>query len=266
MSILKPAKEVMKTARPLRSSLLFLSLFLGYWLAGFSWVDAACKALPMLLIALAGFCINDIFDQEQDRINHPDRTLAKYPALSKHVTTTYVLLFAGSVFTIALQDSSTDKFLWALFFILLSNYNFFKRSFPACKNVYISLAAALPAALLDSAYDGAFSAPILYCPFILAVFARELACDIPDIEGDGKTLANSFGPERSWYIATSIYVLAIMLTAIQAESLIGVVSALVGAASLALYVCAKVVFGWSEKTLIVFSGPTVVAPVVLLIS
>ena len=126
MVALTSIKNAVKTTRPFRSLLLFVVVIVGYVVVGFDWVDALVGALPMLSISLAGFCINDIFDQEQDRINHPDRALAKYPALTGSATTIYVCLFVASVILISMLDSPTERFAWAAFFILLSNYNFFK--------------------------------------------------------------------------------------------------------------------------------------------
>lgn len=222
--------------------------------------------MPMFFIAMSGFCINDILDQEQDRINHPDRTLVKYPALSKSVVTTYVVLFIGSIITIALQQSPIDKFIWSIFFVVLSNYSFFKRTFPIIKNIYIAIAAIFPVSILDLAHDEDISSPYLYIPFVLSIFARELAHDISDIDGDGQTLASMLGPTRSWYFVVFIYTLVIISVYVLGKSNIDTISAFVGAIGLVLYVLTMRQFNFPEHSLIIISGSIVVVPAVLLIN
>ncbi len=258
--------KVVKTARPLRSVLLFIAVSIGFLVVGVDWQDAIVRALPMLMISLAGFCINDIFDQEQDRINHPERTLAQYPALSKSVTAAYVVLLIASVLAISVQTSPTDKFIWALFFILLSNYSFFKRNIPSLKNAYVASAAALPVAILDLTHDGSLSSSLLYCPFLLSVFARELACDIPDIRGDEATLANWLGTDTSWRLVIGIYSLALAWTFALASARLHHVSAFLGSVALFLYILGSVRFKLTEKSLLIVTGPLVLAPAILLLS
>lgn len=258
--------QVLKTTRPLRSVLLALAVSAGFLIVGVEWQEAIFRALPMLLVSLAGFCINDIFDQEQDRINHPERTLAQYPALSRSVTAAYVVLLIASVLAISAQKSPTDKFIWAVFFILLSNYNFFKRNVPGLKNAYVAIAAALPLSILDMARDETLSAWLLYFPFLLSVFARELACDIPDIRGDEGTLASRLGTGRSWGLAVASYALALASTFALASVRLHYLSAIMGSIAFSLYVLGTVRFKLTEKSLLVVTGPLVLAPAVLLLN
>lgn len=261
-----PIKNAVKTTRPSRSLLLFIVVIVGYVVVGFDWRDALVGALPMLSISLAGFCINDIFDQELDRINHPDRTLAKYPALTSSATTIYVCLFVTSVLLISIQDSHTERFIWAIFFILLSNYNFFKRSFPIAKNAYVAIAACLPVSVLDLAHDERILSTLLYGPIFVAVFARELACDIPDIEGDTGTLAKKLSRKYSFQFVVFLYLMALALTFLLSTTNLATAASLVGLGALGLYLLARMVLGWPEKSLLVFSGTIAISPAFLIVS
>lgn len=259
-------RRALSTARPTRAFLLFAAVFLGFLYVQTPLLPAVFEAGPMLLIAAAGFCINDIFDQEQDRINHPERALSEFPALSHLVTTTYVFLFVGSILMIAIQPLPLVKFLWALLFIALSNYSFIKRNLPSLKNAYISLSSALPLAIIDFSSDGLFSSPWLFAPLVLAVFARELACDVPDIKGDGATIAVRLGEGTTLRIVFVCYAVSLSLLTIFSNSERQLVVAAIGWGLLALYSVFKSKFRWSERRLILFSGPLVICPAVLVLN
>lgn len=263
---LAPILNATKTARPMRSFLLFLAMIAGFRLIDIPLSEAFSRALPMLTVCLAGFCINDIFDQEQDRINHPERSLARFPALVGSVTTIYVCLFVTSVLLISLQDSPTERFAWSLFFILLSNYNFFKRTFPLIKNWFVAGAACLPVAILDFARDGQIADFLNYLPFFCIVFARELSCDIPDIEGDIGTLAKKLSKKYSVWLSNVIYIAAILLMFGLSSERLHIMALVSGAGSFTLYSVARTALGWPEKSLFIFSGSMAASAAVLIIS
>lgn len=254
------------TARPTRALLLFVAVFLGFLYVQTPLLQAAFQAVPMLLIAAAGFCINDIFDQEQDRINHPERALSEYPALSHLVTTTYVFLFVGSILMIAIQPLPLVKFLWSLLFIALSNYSFIKRNFPSLKNVYIAVSSTVPLAIVDYSSDRLISSPWLFGPLALAVFARELACDVPDIDGDDTTIAVRLGERTSSRLVFVFYTVSLSLLTTLSSGEREFVVAAIGWGLLGLYSVCKARYRWSERRLILFSAPLVVCPAVLVLN
>jgi|GEM_PF-3993067 len=246
--------------------MLFFAAFAGFLYVQIPLPSAAFQALPMLLITAAGFCINDIFDQEEDRINHPERALSEFPALSGLVTTTYIILFAGSILAIAVQSQPLHKFLWSLLFIALSNYSFIKRNFPYLKNFYIALSSALPLAIIDFASDEQFSAVGLYSPLVLAVFARELACDIPDITGDGATIASQLGRKTSSCLLVACYTASVGLLTILSDTEREFLATAVGWCMFALYLLFRAKQRWPERRLIIFSAPLVICPAVLVLN
>lgn len=259
-------RRAFTTARPARALLLFAAVLLGFLYVQTPLLPAVFQAAPMLLIAAAGFCINDVFDQEQDRINHPERALSEYPALSHLVTTTYIFLFVGSILIIAIQPLPLVKFLWSLLFIALSNYSFIKRNFPSLKNVYIALSSTVPLAIIDFTSDGLFSSPWLFGPLALAVFARELACDVPDISGDDATIAVRLGEGTSSGLVFACYAVSLSLLTILSNSERQFMIAAVGWGLLTLYSVFKSKYRWSERRLILFSAPLVICPAVLVLN
>ncbi|GLQ29317.1 hypothetical protein GCM10007927_41210 [Sulfitobacter pacificus] len=153
-----------------------------------------------------------------------------------------------------------------MLFIALSNYSFIKRNFPSLKNVYIALSSTLPLAIIDFSSDGLFSSPWLFAPLALAVFARELACDIPDINGDDATIAVRLGERMSSKSVFACYSVSLSLLTILSNSEREFVIPAVGWGLLALYLVFKVKYRWSERRLILFSAPLVICPAVLVLN
>lgn len=254
------------TTRPLSSLLLFLIVASAFVLAGRDWGSALFCASPMLTICLAGFCINDIFDQEMDRINHPDRTLANYPALSNSVLGLYVVLFLITLGLILVQETATVRFTWAVSFILLSNYSVFKRNFPLLKNAYIAVAVCVVGSILDEASEPALPIVVRYGPLFAANFAREMLLDIPDMRGDKDTLVLKLQPRRSLYLAMTLYFVALLLTVYFATTPTRYAIATAGFVCFLCYAIAKLKVGLHDHTLRPITAVLAAVPAVLVIT
>lgn len=259
-------KLAISTARPRSSISLYAGLTFGFWLNGVPALVALGQALPMLVICLAGFTINDIFDQETDRINHPDRALAQYPALSGPATTIYALLFVLAIVLILWQQDPLMKSVWALSFLLISNYNFLKKHLPAAKNLYMVLCTCVVVSTIDLSNDGNTVDLANYLPIGLSVFARELACDIHDIDGDGPTIAKLLGAWQSYCFVFILYFASLTLMLSWAITPIQVQFASLGVLCLLGYGFAL----WRpenlEKSQAALTGILVATPVALLVS
>jgi 4-hydroxybenzoate polyprenyltransferase len=219
----------------------------------------------MLTISLAGFCINDIFDQEMDRINHPGRALASYPALSSSVLSLYVVLFLVTLCLILLQDSSSDRFIWAISFILLSNYSAFKRYSPSLKNAYMAATACVVFSILDGASEHPLPIIIRYGPLFVANFAREVLLDIPDRRGDKNTLVSRLRPKRSLYLALSLCCVSLCVTMYFSTTMLELTMVIVGFLSLFCYVVARLKVGLKGQALRPLAGIMATVPAILII-
>lgn len=258
------AGAALTTTRPLPSFALFLTIALGFILAGRNWGGALIAALPMLPISLASFCINDIFDQETDRINHPDRALASYPALSNTALTLYVILFLISIGSIYLQDRPTDRFVWAIDFILLSNYSVFKRIFPLLKNVYIASSACIVFSILDISNENSLHVVFRYGPLFISTLAREIALDIPDARGDKGTLALKLNTRRSLLLTIALYLVALCTAFYLSITSVHLFASIAGFILFFCYALARLMLGWQENTLRPVSAGVATVPAVLI--
>jgi 4-hydroxybenzoate polyprenyltransferase len=173
-----------------------------------------------VLIAAAGYLINDYYDQEIDKINKPHK---KYPFTPRQTWNIYFPLNALAVFlgVVFLNIEMTFIFvvlpIWVLWF-----YSFTLKRMPIIGNLAIAtLAIWLPAGIIvlntvpeslsnnQSEIKG-FMLLLLGCSF-LTTFAREIIKDIQDIKGDEKMGVKTF---PSFVGKTFASILAIGLIAI----------------------------------------------------
>jgi len=258
--------KALRTTRPSRSLLLFVAMLSGQLAMQTDWFRAILSALTMLSIALAGFCANDIFDREEDRINHPERVLVDNPNLIHAATTLYIALFVCSVFLISIQHTNLERFIWALFFIFLSNYHFFKQCIPKAKNAYIGLAACFPASILDLADGEGLSHLTHYVPLFLIVFARELACDVPDVDGDSETLAKMLHGKNALRLVILIYLFALIMMAFQSRGTAEFLALVIAVGCFGAYLVARFAMKLDEKPLFILSGGMAVCSAFLIIN
>lgn len=265
MSLFNELTVAISSARPSRSLLLYATIITGFVLCGFKPTEASIRALPVLLIALSGFCINDIIDQESDRINHPERALAEFSSLTPAAMLLYVILFLLSLLCIQIQGDALIKFTWAIVLLLISNYSFLKRALPFAKDAYVGVAACFTLSVIDFSQDQRLSPLVMYAPLFISVFARELACDVADIRGDAATIASRLGQTRSAHLVHCLYFSALILALFLARSTEHVLAAIAGLFALTAYIYAKTE-GHKENSLYLLSGATMIAPAILVIN
>ncbi len=166
----------------------------------------------VVLIAAGGNVVNDIYDQEIDNVNKPDKKIVgKSISETKAWILFFVLTLSGIAlgYYLALEAKNTSFTLFHIFTpLLLWIYAAQLKKSPLLGNLAIAvLAACVPLVQLTFEYGamlGAYSEvlninvygnPILFMPewcFYLAVFAflstliREIIKDMEDIEGDQK--------------------------------------------------------------------------------
>ncbi len=154
-----------------------------------------------VLIAAAGYLINDYYDQEIDKINKPHK---KYPFTPRQTWNIYFPMNALGVFlgVVFLNIEMTFIFvilpIWLLWF-----YSFTLKKLPIIGNLTIaSLSMWLPSGIIvlntipdalsnNSSEIKSFMLLLLGCSF-LTTFAREIIKDIQDIKGDEKMGVKTF--------------------------------------------------------------------------
>tara|TARA_R110002033_G_scaffold22093_2_gene53868 strand:- start:4461 stop:5387 length:927 start_codon:yes stop_codon:yes gene_type:complete len=175
--------------------------------------------LATLLIAAAGYVINDIQDIETDRINKPNKLIINKYISEKDATTLFMVLnIVGVGLGFYLTYSIGKTSFFAVFFIasaLLYIYSTSLKQIAIVGNAVVSLVVALSILLVGvfelipaiNASNEAVQTTFINVIKDYAIFAfminlvRELVKDLEDIEGDQKaeieTLPVVLGRERA---------------------------------------------------------------------
>jgi len=199
---------------------------IGVWLGGYlcrvdvGGLDLALATAAIALLCGAGNALNDFFDFESDKLNHPERPLPSgalplYVSILVSIILTLVALF----FAIAIGPG----FLTVCFIIavLLFAYNSVLQKTFFWGNLTVSFLGGT--ALLAGGYvDGIENLLVFPGAIIPAIFAflfhfgREIVKDIADLDGDRAgdygAIPIKIGIRGALLLASTVYIMLIILT------------------------------------------------------
>jgi len=177
--------------------------------------------LPAIFIEIASFSINDYFDFETDRINRRmDRPIA-----AGKISRSFAHKFAIISFLIGILIASTinfNAFIIAVIFAFLSYlYSYKLKDMAFIGNLYVATTMAIPFIYGNFVVSDNLGMTILIISLIAFTtgLAREITQTIRDIRGDkkgrgSKTLPMAIGIKKSAFIASLLYVIAVILSLI----------------------------------------------------
>lgn len=184
-----------------------LTTFLGFWLS-----DSSLSLLSVFLLIIATICstgfgntINDIYDIDSDRINHPNRPLPQ-GNISVRSAWIFSLLLLTSALASSFSVSSLHGFATVLPLLLLTIYAFFLKATPIAGNL---LVATLVAYTILYGALGAVGFPRLIFPASMAFllnFSREIIKDLQDSKGDQSSGVNTSAILSIRTLKTIIYI------------------------------------------------------------
>ena len=140
--------------------------------------------LIVVLIATIGNLINDIYDIEIDKINKPNRVLAKNPNLKAAFI--YLIIFctvtiAALFFTINVESQIIVIITLPLMFL----YSFFLKGVPLLGNIFVAFYLAFVFCFTEILITGQLDLMILPSCFAFGIsLIREIVKDAEDIKGD----------------------------------------------------------------------------------
>ena len=215
---------ILRLARPLNCLMSAVGVGIG-GIVGVGSAAWAALAAPLVLAAAAaaaftagGNALNDIFDRETDRINHPDRPLA-----SGRLTLGAARIFAVSTFALAallaLFINRPALAIVAVNVMLMVSYEAWLKARGAVGNLVIaylvgSLFLFAGVSVFGSAFDPLIRTGILAALAFLATLGREITKDIEDMHGDvdRHTLPQEIGAQRAGTVARFVLVLCVALS------------------------------------------------------
>ena len=145
-------------------------------------------SLSTILIAAAGYIINDYYDIKIDLINKPDRVV-----IGKSITRRYAILFHTFISSLGIILGTLVSLKIGLvniicFFLLWLYSNKLKR-LPFIGNLLVAILTGLAIGLVNLLYEVNNTLVVIYALFALFVtLVREIVKDIEDMKGD-----NTFG-------------------------------------------------------------------------
>lgn len=210
--------------RPLNLIILFLTQFLVYHFLISPFIEFETDfnaflgililSLTTVLIAAAGYIINDYYDQEIDAINKPQKVI-----IGKKITIKIALIFYFVLNSSAILGGFWLSFrigIIELFTILsLFLYAYQLKKMPFIGNFLVALLSALSLALVGIYFQYWHQALIAFMVFAFFVsLIREIIKDIEDIEGDKKvncqTLVIVLGEKKTKKMLTFIIFLFVL--------------------------------------------------------
>ncbi|MBN2363151.1 UbiA family prenyltransferase [candidate division WOR-3 bacterium] len=203
--------------RPLNLVIIAAAVYLGFAVTSNAFVPSVRQTIlfvPIILLAAAGYCINDVLDMKEDKINKPDRVLVR-KAVSKKTCTIYALVLTAFSVAISLHDMTLAVVNTTLIVFVLA-YNFFLKKTPLAGNFTTAILSSFPV-IWGSYIGGTVNLDIIYIAVLAFIlhFTREIVKDIEDIKGDslaGKnTTAVFFGAKISVLLASFLILLSCVM-------------------------------------------------------
>lgn len=165
-------------------------------------------SIPLLSIVASGFVLNDIQDVEDDNINHPSRVLPSKQITLKIAVVIYFIFLGISLITIKELIPLKYIYIYSIYLILITNYNYIKTEFPYLKIFFVLTVMGLHLFILNQLIS---TSTYLSIGIIFYIFARELLMDVTDLKGDGKTLVKLLGTLVSVYCSFLFQFLSIAI-------------------------------------------------------
>ncbi len=170
----------------------------------------------VFLILLAGNILNDYFDADIDKINHPTRPIPSGEISRRSAKYLAIALFVAGLVLSIFTLNALQFILAVLAVLMLVTYEWKTKAWGLFGNVIISLLVGLVFVY------GALSIRLTYVVIILSLMAflanlaREIVKDVEDISGDVNrtTLPRKIGKGLSLVAAAVLIVVAVSLTPI----------------------------------------------------
>jgi geranylgeranylglycerol-phosphate geranylgeranyltransferase len=211
-------KAFLVLTRPVNFILTFVVVIVGALICidgDYSAIKIILAGISASLTAAAGNIINDIYDKEADKINHPERPLVTGTLTTKNAWTEYSIFIIAAIAASSFVNQ-TALVIVVLTSVLLFLYSARLKKIPLLGNITVGYLTGL------AFIYGGISVNNVNSAFIPAIFAflinliREIIKDLEDIEGDAKaglhTFPEKFGIQASMLLITFLTIILIAFT------------------------------------------------------
>lgn len=189
-----------------------ISAFIGL---GYSVADhlpvALIASLCVFLVTSAGNVINDIYDRETDRVNHPER-----PIPAGKISVQSARVFAAVMFAVPIIISSVYLNYSALLIVIIAELLLFTYESKAKRlglsgNIIVGSLVGLIFIFGGISVGSAYKMYILFVMAALTNIGREITKDIEDMGGDvdRRTFPKLHGVKTSAYLVALLVIIAV---------------------------------------------------------
>lgn len=210
--------SILKLVRPINFVITFISAVVAVFICdthNFSLKIAILAGLSAAITLSAGNIINDVYDFESDKINHPKRPLASGILARSSAIVFYVLLIILSTLLSYLLNFN------ALLIVIVANlllffYSKLFKKIPLIGNLVVALLTGLVFIYGGVAVDNPYAAIIPALFAFLINLIREIVKDMQDVQGDENAGMISFpikyGFKKSRTMILVVCVLLLLFT------------------------------------------------------
>lgn len=204
--IIRPLNGVMGIVGTVISAFIAL----GYSILS-EYIAVLIAALCVFLVTSGGNIINDIYDRETDRVNHPDRPVASGRISVPAARTYSLVLFILPVIAAAFFLNYSALLIVILAEVLLITYESKAKRAGLSGNIIVGSLVGLIFIFGGIAVGSAYKMYILFIMAALTNIGREITKDIQDMEGDvdRKTFPKVHGKNASFYLVAILVLIAV---------------------------------------------------------
>jgi geranylgeranylglycerol-phosphate geranylgeranyltransferase len=215
--VLSAARAIAQLTRLDAALIIYIALFLPLMHAGHDILYAFTRALPIAVISMCGFIINNLYDLEKDRQNHPERALPRGDISPIAAGIIYFALLAISLVLVRMYADEANVFFYLLLLLSVVNYNIAIAYFPYTKNIYVAVAGVVSTFILLTLTGGLETHLFVVCAVFFYLLGKEMLMDILDAKADAMTLVKLIGLKRSENMAFGSKLIADALLLAQAS-------------------------------------------------
>jgi geranylgeranylglycerol-phosphate geranylgeranyltransferase len=170
----------------------------------------------VFLVLMAGNVLNDYFDADVDRINHPKRPIPSGQISRASARVLAIVLFATAVVVSVFTFNLIQVIIAIIAILLLITYEWKAKALGLTGNIIISLLVGLIFVYGSLSIRLSYLVLILSVMAFLANLAREIVKDVEDVRGDVNrvTLPKKIGKGLSLVASAVFIVIAVSLSPI----------------------------------------------------
>ena len=178
------------------------------------WFILSLASLSVILVMLGGNAMNDLFDIENDKINHPNRPLVTGKISINSAKTAIIISFIASTLVALIFISYISGLIVILAELLLFSYEYTLKRSGLPGNIVISVLVGLIFIFGGIAVDHFYRMIILFFLATFSNISRELIKDVEDMNGDFDrlTFPKRYGRKTTLMLSSVFIVTAVILS------------------------------------------------------